>query len=490
MVTLVGILDLARFQFAMTTIFHFFFVPMSIGLGVVVSVMETLYVFKKDEIYKKMAQFWGKIFLLSFAVGVVTGLIQEFQFGMNWSEYSRYVGDIFGSLLAIEALVAFFAESTFIGLWSFTWDRFKPGVHVLFIWITTIGSALSSLWILAANSFMQNPIGYAIDNHMGRAELKSFSALLTNKQLWVEFPHVVVGTLVTAGFLVAGMSAFKLLKLKKGDSEILFFRKSINIALIVGLVGIAGALGTGDKHAFDLQSMQPMKYAAMEGVDKTITSSERKDKAQPWSLISVTNPDTHRVIARVEIPYVLSILGNHSLTGGNTVGTTELEKQFEKKYGKAHGDIKNYYVPENTLFYSFRVMAMGAGALLLLGIVALWMNRRKSQLILTQRWFLWIMGIATFAPFALNTAGWLVTELGRYPWVVYGLMPISDAVSPNVSAASLLISNIVYFLTFATLGGVMIWLARRALHAGPNVEETEHLSPSDPYSHLAKGGEA
>ncbi|ACA82304.1 MULTISPECIES: cytochrome ubiquinol oxidase subunit I [Leuconostoc] len=490
MVTLVGILDLARFQFAMTTIFHFFFVPMSIGLGVVVSIMETMYVIKKDEIYKKMAQFWGKIFLLSFAVGVVTGLIQEFQFGMNWSEYSRYVGDIFGSLLAIEALVAFFAESTFIGLWSFTWDRFKPSIHVLFIWITTIGSAISSLWILAANSFMQNPVGYAIDNHMGRAELKSFGALLSNRQLWVEFPHVVVGTLVTAGFLVAGMSAFKLLKLKKNDKEVLFFRKSINIALIVGLVGVVGALATGDKHAFELQSMQPMKYAAMEGVDKTITSSERKDKAQPWSLISVTNPDTHKVIARIEIPYVLSILGNHSLTGGNTTGTTELEKQLEKQYGKTHGDIKNYYVPENTLFYAFRVMAVGAGGLMMLGLVALWMNRRKTQLIHTQRWFLWILGIATFVPFIINTAGWLVTELGRYPWVVYGLMPISAAVSPNVSVLSLLISNIIYFLTFATLGGIMIWLSRRVLHAGPNAEETEELSPSDPYDNLAKGAEA
>ena len=490
MVTLVGILDLARFQFAMTTIFHFFFVPMSIGLGVVVSVMETIYVIKKDEMYKKMAQFWGKIFILSFAVGVVTGLIQEFQFGMNWSEYSRYVGDIFGSLLAIEALVAFFAESTFIGLWSFTWDRFKPGVHVLFIWITTIGSAISSLWILAANSFMQNPVGYAIDNHMGRAELKSFGALLSNRQLWVEFPHVVIGTFVTAGFLVAGMSAFKLLKLKKAHPEIKFFRRSMNVALIIGLIGVAGALVTGDQHAFDLQSMQPMKYAAMEGVDKSITSSERKDKAQPWSLISVTNPDTHKVIAHIEIPYVLSILGNHSLTGGNTVGTTELEKEFQQKYGKTHSDIKDYYVPENTLFYSFRVMAMGAGGLLMLGVVALWMNRRKSKLILTQRWFLWILGVATFVPFIINTAGWLVTELGRYPWVVYGLMPISSAVSPNVSAMSLLISNIVYFLTFATLGGVMVWISRRALHAGPYAEEEEVELPSDPYDHLAKGVEA
>lgn len=490
MVTLVGILDLARFQFAMTTIFHFFFVPMSIGLAVVVASMETMYVIKKGEVYKKMAQFWSKIFLLSFAVGVVTGIIQEFQFGMNWSAYSRYVGDIFGAPLAIEALVAFFAESTFIGLWSFTWDRFKPAIHVIFIWIVAIASSLSALWILAANSFMQNPVGYAIDNNMGRAELTSIFALMTNQQLWIEFPHVLMGTFVAGGFIIAGMSAFKLLKLKKDDVQVDFFRKSINIALVVGLIGVGGTVITGDRHAFELQSMQPMKYAAMEGVDETMDSSKRADKAQPWSLLSVTNPKTHKVIARIEVPYVLSILGNHSLTGGTTVGTTELNKQFEKKYGKTHDGIKDYYVPENTLFYAFRVMAVGAGLLGMVALVALWFNRRKTNLILTQRWFLWILGIMTFFPFVVNTAGWLVTELGRYPWVVYGLMTIADAVSPNVSAASLLISNIVYFLTFASLGGVMIWLSRRVLHDGPDAEKEEELSPRDPYEDLAGSEEA
>ncbi|MDF7626412.1 cytochrome ubiquinol oxidase subunit I [Lactobacillaceae bacterium L1_55_11] len=485
MQTLVGIVDLARFQFAMTTIFHFFFVPMSIGLGVVVATMETLYVIKKDEIYKKMTQFWGKIFLLSFAVGVVTGLIQEFQFGMNWSAYSRYVGDIFGAPLAVEALVAFFAESTFLGLWSFTWDRFKPGIHLIFIWVTAIASLLSSLWILAANSFMQNPVGYAIDNEKGRAVLTNFGELLLNKQLWVEFPHVIVGTLVTAGFIVAGMSAFKLLRLKKNDQQVPFFRKSINIALTIGLVGIVGAFITGDQHAFDLQSMQPMKYAAMEGVDESINSADRKDKAQPWALLSVTNPKTHKSIAKIEIPYVLSILGNHSLTGGNTKGTLELNKEFEKEYGKPSGYVKDYYVPENTLFFAFRIMAMGAGLLALVALVALWFNRKKSNLILTQRWFLWVLGVMTFFPFVVNTSGWIVTELGRYPWVVYGLMTVADAVSPNVSAASLLTSNILYFLTFSTLGGVMIWISRRVLIAGPDApEEEEATTERDPYDDL------
>ena len=187
------VLGLSRFQFAMTTVFHFFFVPFSIGLAFVVAVMETMYVAKKDETYKKMAQFWGKMFLYSFAVGVVTGIIQEFQFGMNWSEYSRFMGDIFGAPLAIEALAAFFLESTFIGLWMFTWERFKPGIHALFIWLVAIGSSLSAVWILAANSFMQNPVGFAINKSTGRVVMTSFSAVVKNPQLWLELPHVLMG---------------------------------------------------------------------------------------------------------------------------------------------------------------------------------------------------------------------------------------------------------------------------------------------------------
>lgn len=192
-----SILDLARIQFAMTTIFHFFFVPLSIGLGLVVAIMETMYVVKKDDQYKRMAKFWGKIFLLSFAVGVVTGIIQEFQFGMNWSRYSRYVGDIFGPALAVEALVAFFMESTFLGLWMFGWERFNKKLHLVFIWLTTLGSAFSALWILAANSFMQNPVGFKVDYKFDRAVLVDFPALLQNHQLWLEFPHVIFGTFLT-----------------------------------------------------------------------------------------------------------------------------------------------------------------------------------------------------------------------------------------------------------------------------------------------------
>lgn len=208
----VTMLGLSRFQFAMTTVFHFFFVPFSIGLAFIVAIMETCYVVTKDETYKNMTKFWGKIFLYSFAVGVVTGIIQEFQFGMNWSDYSRFMGDIFGAPLAIEALAAFFLESTFIGLWMFTWDRFNKVVHCLFIWLTAFGSTLSALWILAANSFMQNPVGYAMNAAQHKVEMTSFSAVIMNRQLWNEFPHVIFGAFLTAAFVVAGCSAWRLLK--------------------------------------------------------------------------------------------------------------------------------------------------------------------------------------------------------------------------------------------------------------------------------------
>jgi cytochrome d ubiquinol oxidase subunit I len=472
--SLFSVLDLSRFQFAMTTIFHFFFVPLSIGTGLIVSIMETLYVVKKDEMYKKMARFWGKIFLLSFAVGVPTGIIQEFQFGMNWSDYSRFVGDIFGAPLAVEALVAFFAESTFIGLWMFTWDRFKPWVHALFIWVTTFASAISALWILGANSFMQNPVAFAIDGKMNRLKLVDFFQLITNPQLGFEFSHVLFGAFVTAAFVIVGMSAFRLLKSEKLGAELtLFYRKSLKIAAIVGLLGSLGSIASGDAQTQFLMKQQPMKFAAMEGVDNTLDSSKRDDKAEPWTVIGFWNAKTHKFVGKIEVPYALSILGNHSLTGGKTVGMNELNKQLQREYGNQS---KDYYVPVNTVFYSFRVMAGGAGLVFLLAILALYFNRKDGKQLLKYRWFLWILGIATYLPFVINSAGWLITELGRYPWTVYGLFTTADSVSPNATVPGLLFTNGIFFLAFGLLGIAMIVYARRVLHAGPDDVEYETLA--------------
>lgn len=456
-----SILSLARFQFAMTTVFHFFFVPFSIGLGFVVAIMETNYVIQKKDIYKKMTQFWGKIFLLSFAVGVVTGIIQEFQFGMNWSQYSRFMGDIFGAPLAIEALAAFFLESTFIGLWMFTWDRFKPVWHCLFIWLTSIGSMLSAVWILAANSFMQDPVGYALKTVNGntKAVMVSFADVVKNPQLWLELPHVLFGAFLTAAFVIAGSSAWRILKGK----NIEFWRKSIKISLIVGLVAAIGVTAVGDQQTQYIIKNQPMKFAATEGLYKTTG-----DHAS-WAIVEGMDNKDHKVTWSIEIPYVLSMLSYHKPSGAVT-GANPLNKQLHKQYDKKFGKNMNYFVPMHTLFYSFRIMSVSAGVFALLAILGLYWNRKKSDQIVRYRWFLYILGLSLWLPFIANTAGWFVTELGRYPWVVYGLLTIADAVSPHVTVGSLLFSNIIYFLLFAGMGAVMIVLSHGVLVAGPDAD--------------------
>ncbi|WEV42398.1 cytochrome ubiquinol oxidase subunit I [Bifidobacterium sp. ESL0682] len=451
------VLGLSRFQFAMTTVFHFFFVPLSIGLAFTVAIMETLYVAKRKYVYKRMAQFWGKIFLLSFAVGVVTGIIQEFQFGMNWSNYSRFMGDIFGAPLAIEALLAFFMESTFIGVWMFTWNRFKPGVHVIFIWLTWLGSTLSAIWILAANSFMQNPVGYSIGKD-GHAKMQSFAAIIGNPQLWREFPHVATGALMLGGFVVVGMSAFGFMR---KDADRVFFTRSIRVGAIIALIGSILVIFTGDLQTLEIIKDQPMKFAATEGIYEDLKSPA------PWMVVGLMNEAGHKVAAGIEIPGMLSLLAFHKLYGGTIYGMNTLNDQYLAKWGKAHPDIANYYVPTNVLFWSFRFMAAVGFAVLVLSILVLWFTRKSKNTLADSRWKLWILGICTYLPFVGTTGGWLITELGRYPWIVYGLQTIADAVSPTATVPSLLFTNIVYFLLFCLMGGVMIFYSRRVLHQGP-----------------------
>lgn len=449
------IVNLARFQFAMTTVFHFFFVPFSIGTALMVAIMETLYVVKKDEKYKTMAKFWGNVFLLSFAVGVVTGIIQEFQFGMNWSDYSRFVGDIFGAPLAVEALLAFFMESTFLGLWIFTWDRVSPKLHVIFMWLVVFGSSISALWILAANSFMQHPAGYELRN--GRAEMVDFGALLGNHQVWYEFSHVITGAITMGGLVIAGLAAFQLLKNKEDFKDL--YKKSLRIGLLVSLVGSIGVLGAGDAQMKALIEDQPMKFAAMEG-----TYEDTGDPAA-WTLIAWANENERQEVFGVKIPYMLSILGNSSLHGGFD-GMDTVNQKLTAEYGD-----KDYYPPVNAVFWSFRIMA-GFGVLaFLVSALGLFYSRNKKPSLFKKKWMLRVVAFCTFIPFISNTFGWLVTELGRYPWTVYGLFTIEESVSPNVSVTSLLITNIVYFLLFTVLAGTMIYLVKRVLAQGPGAED-------------------
>ncbi|MDH5100886.1 cytochrome ubiquinol oxidase subunit I [Lactobacillus kefiranofaciens] len=455
-----NIVSLARFQFAMTTIFHFFFVPFSIGMVFVVAIMESMYVHTGKPEYKKMTKFWGNIFLLSFAVGVVTGLIQEFQFGMNWSDYSRFMGDIFGAPLAFEALLSFFIESTFIGLWVFTWNKVGKKLHLFFIWMVVFGTITSAVWILTANSFMQHPVGYAVKN--GRAVMVNFGALLANKQLMFEFGHVIVAAVLIGSTIITGLAAFQLLKKHTlSDINKKIYHKTIRLGLTLMLILSLGTIAMGDVQMQYLVHEQPMKFAATEAVYKT--TGERA----PWTVIGFANPKTHEVKGKIEIPDMLSILSYHKPTGA-VKGMEEVNAEMEKKYGThIAGHKMNYYVPVNTLFWSFRFMA-GFGALMaLVSIVGLIMTRKNKESLYKHRWCLWVLALMTFTPFIANTSGWLITELGRAPWTVYGLFTIAESVSPNVSVASLLTSNIVYFCLFTGLAIILISLIVRFLHNDP-----------------------
>ncbi|RYL89773.1 cytochrome ubiquinol oxidase subunit I [Sporolactobacillus sp. THM7-4] len=459
------VLSLARFQYAATTIFHFFFVPLSIGLVLLVSIMETLYVVKKNKIYKEMTQFWGKLFLINFAIGVVTGILQEFQFGMNWSEYSRFMGDVFGAPLAIEALLAFFMESTFIGIWLFGWDRLSKGVHLACIWLVTAGTTLSALWILTANSFMQHPAGFAV--HNGRAVMTNFFALVANPQLWVEFPHTVFGSFATGAFVVAGISAICLLKKKNLD----FYKKSFKLAIVVGLVsGIALTL-FGHVQAQYLVRTQPMKMAASEGL--------WKDSGNPgaWTVTAAIDPAKHENSGEIKIPYLLSYL-SYSKFSGSVRGMDTLQKEYIQKYGDG-----NYIPPVRTTFWSFRIMSVMGGLLCLLGIIGAVLAFRNK--LVENKWFLRLMVAAIAFPYIGETMGWVMTEIGRQPWTVFGYMQTQASVSPNVTSGELLFSIISFLTMYSVLGGVMVYLFSRVIKQGPQLIDHNKVHSDDPFDEEA-----
>lgn len=444
----------ARLQFAITTVYHFFFVPLTLGLSVLVAIMETAYLRTGKEVYKEMAKYWGKLFLINFAMGVVTGIVQEFQFGMNWSEYSRFVGDIFGAPLAIEALLAFFLESTFLGIWIFGWERLSKGVHALAIWLVAIGSNLSALWILIANSFMQEPVGFTLRN--GRAEMTDFFALLFNRNVWVQFPHTVLGGFSTAAFFVLGISAYFLLRKKQVE----FFQRSFQIAAIFGAVAIVLTGLFGHIQGQEMVRSQPMKMAAAEAL------WESKDPA-PFSLVALIDTKNQRNTFSIEIPYALSILA-YNKPSGEVKGIIDLQNEFTQKFGPG-----NYIPPVGVAFWTFRIM-VGVGTLMgLLALYALYIALGKKYNHPKIYWVVFIWAI--ILPYITNTCGWLLTEMGRYPWVVYGLMKIEDAISPTVSASSVLFTLIVYTLVYAVLMIADIYLLKKFAVAGP---EGVNLAPT------------
>lgn len=437
---------LARWQFGITSVYHFLFVPLTLGLSVLVAIMETLYVRTGNELYKRMAKFWGKLFLLNFSLGVVTGLVQEFQFGMNWSEYSRFMGDIFGVPLALEALTAFYLESVFIGLWLFGWDRLSRKTHLLCIWLVAFASNLSALWILIANSFMQAPVGYVLRN--GRAEMTDFVALLTNSYVLRQYPHTLMGGLITAGVFVMAISAYHLLR--KNQPE--FFRTSLRIGLTCALIASLLAAGTGHLQAQHVAKAQPMKLAVMESLWETANPA-------PYLLFASIDQDKQQNSLEISVPGALSLLVHGSLDG-EIKGIKELQAQYAQQYGPGN------YVPDIfPVFWSYRIM-IGAGMWLLALTAFAFFQLRRNRLE-QNPWLLRAIFWSLPVPYLANSAGWIVTEMGRQPWIVFGLQRVEQAVSPNVSSGAVWTSLIGFTVLYGLLAVVGVHLLKKFACQGP-----------------------
>jgi cytochrome bd ubiquinol oxidase subunit I len=448
--------DLARWQFAFVTINHFFFVPVTIGLAFLTALLQTSWYRSKREEYLRLTRFFGTLLVINIAIGVVTGLVQEFQFGMNWGAYSRLVGNVFGAPLAVEGLGAFFLESTFLGLWLFGWDKLPRLVHLATIWAVSAGTVLSALFIMAANSWMQHPVGYQMVN--GKPQLNDIWALLTNPVFVWGYAKVLLASLVTGAAVMLAVSAWQLRH--GGDKDV--FTRSARLALVVLVPAILFTLLVGDELGVIEGKYQPMKIAAAEAQWST---------CQPcsFSLFQIGGGNNDQTPTQIiEIPHLLSLLAtNH--WNGKVVGLNPLQSQYSQQYGPG------YYVPNVFIqYWSMRAMAYLGVVVLLISGWGLWLIRRKK--LATSRRFLKVAIWAAILPFAMNTAGWLLTESGRQPWIVQGIMLTKNGISPTVSTTTIAIGLIVFVLLYATLATVdlllMLKYAREPLPPPPADAET------------------
>jgi cytochrome d ubiquinol oxidase subunit I len=456
---------LSRWQFGLTTLYHFIFVPLTVGMVILVATLQTAWVRTGEIKYLHLTRLFGKIFLINFAMGVVTGIVQEFQFGMNWSDYSRFVGDVFGAPLAIEGLVAFFLEATFIGLWIFGWDKLKPGVHLLTIWMTALASVLSAYFILAANAFMQNPVGFEINEEKGRAELTDILAVLTNPVALWQFPHTIFACLMFAGAVVVATAAYHLSRNREVDT----MRTALKFGAITNVLGFGGAGLSGDQLGLVMVETQPMKMAAAEALYRTTESAS-------FSIFSWGTPDGAHEIFSIRIPYLLSFLSTHTFTG-EVEGINDLQAEYVQQYGP--GD----YSPIIWVTYwGFRYMIGLGGIAALVSLAGLWVTRKGKE---PKPW-MWKVAIwSAPLPLAASLAGWIFTEMGRQPWIVFGLMKTEDAVSPNVSGLTVLISLIAFTLVYGTLAVVEFKLIKKAAITGPDEWESHDDPDSVDHSKLA-----
>jgi len=429
------VLFLSRLQFAITSVYHFLFVPLTIGLALFIAIWETTAYNNGNSDDERIARFWGRLFLLSFAVGVVTGIVQEFQFGMNWSEYSSFVGDVFGAPLAIEALLAFFLESTFLGLWIFGRHILPKSIHVTCIWLVFAGSCISAIWILIANSFMQHPVGYVFNN--GRAEMTHLLELILNPYFLHQFPHVIAASLCTSAFFVLGISAWKIFQ---HTEDAYLFEKTFRFALFMGFVGIIAILLSGHLQAQMVGKYQPMKLAAMENLEKTQNSA-------PLS-----------IVPGIEIPAMLSILLYHKPVG-EVKGLEELQKTMESRFGP--GD---YKPPVWITYISFRVMVICSFAMILIilyGIVWHFILRKalhKKALIL--------ITFGILLPHLANITGWILAEAGRQPWIIYSVMPTDKAVSVGISSGEVIFSMLAFTAIYGILGAIIVYFMYQEVSRG------------------------
>ncbi len=443
-------LALARWQFAILTIIHFFFVPLTLGISIFLAIMETAYVRTGKEVYRDAVKFWAKVFLINFALGVVSGIVQEFQFGLNWSEYARFMGDIFGAPLAIEALLAFYLESTFIGVWIFGWDKLSPKVHAAVLWLTAIGSNLSAIWILIANSFMQHPVGYKMGEH--GVLMANFGQVATNPNVLYQFPHVFFAGMSTAAFVVIGLSAYLYLQ-KRGDKAMLDM--SVRWATVYGLIGVVLVILVGHFQGQFLEREQPTKMAAAEAL-------WHSEHPAAFSLFGIPNEATQTTALEVKIPKVLSFLADNDFES-EVEGIDAAQKLMESKYGPG-----NYIPPVGIVYWSFRLMVY-AGGLMLLLLLYLWYLNSKGITLDQKPGFAKALVWSILLPYLAATTGWIMAEVGRQPWVVYGLLKTQDGVSPAsvVSGGEVLFSLLSLGVVYIVLTYIGVRLVIKHLHSAP-----------------------
>ncbi|MBN2384226.1 cytochrome ubiquinol oxidase subunit I [bacterium] len=426
---------LSRLQFAIATCFHFLFVPLTLGLSFLLAYWETKYVRTGDKLYLGMTTFWGKLFLINFALGVVTGITLEFQFGTNWSRYSAYVGDIFGPLLAIEATVAFFLESTLLGVWIFGWNKLSKGMHATIMWLIACASTVSAFWILVANAWMQHPVGYVLRNE--RAELFDFWTVISQPFALLEFAHTVSASYVLSAFFVLSISAYHLLR----RQQLEFFTRSFRTALVLGLVSTLFVVIEGHHHGYDLSRHQPTKLAAMEAHWQTTGQA-------PLYLFSWPSQAQGRNIFEFgRLPGLLSLMAYH-----NPKAEVKGLRDFPREE----------WPPVIIVYLSFRIM-VGLGMYFAGLMVLLWFKRRSiEEYPLLLRLVLYSLPL----PYLAIELGWIVAEVGRQPWIVYGLMKTSAAASP-LASPHVLLTLIGFVIVYGFLGGTAFWLMAHFARKGP-----------------------